>query len=499
MARVARGRSRTTLRRRTALAVAAVAWALVPAPASATVLQSPLITDGPDHPVGVFGRVNAIAVAGNTAYIGGDFTSVGGNTRNNLAAIDLTSGRVTGWNPDADGVVNALAVSVDGSLVYAGGEFNQIGGVYRRKLAAINVSNGAPTAWHPIPSARVNAIDVDADTVYIGGAFETVGPVETPYLAAVDATTGAADASWAPYPDAGVKALDLAPNGTTVFFGGSFTQVGTSARLNAAAVNAANGNVTSWNPDAPHVVLDLEVSDDSARVYLAMGGLGPQGGNIARAFNATSGATLWSRQADGDVQALAVADDEVYVGGHFGEIGGASQNKMAAFDPITGSRNTNWNPGANSEFGIWAMTESNDRLLVGGDFSTIGGVSQRHFAMFVHSGGWVPAAHVHDLDPQPVDLTPQKWRAVVAVAVRDANGDPVVGALVEGYYGQGKDRSCVTASNGKCKVKVKVKDAKNRIPWTMTNVTALGGYDPEANHDAVGGDSDGHTILVWQP
>ena len=108
-------------------------------------------------------------------------------------------------------------------------------------------------------------------------------------------------------------------------------------------------------------------------------------------------------------------------------------------------------------------------------------------------------AHVHDLDPQPIDLTPQKWRAVVAIAVRDAAGDIIEGAVVDGFFGQGKERSCTTGSNGKCKVKVKVKDQKNRIPWTVTNITAPGGYDPDANQDAVGGDSDGTVILVWQP
>ena len=65
-------------------------------------------------------------------------------TRCRGAAIDGSTGNVTGWNPNAGPGVRALAVS--GSTVYVGGEFTQVGGVSRSHLAAIDATTGT-TVW----------------------------------------------------------------------------------------------------------------------------------------------------------------------------------------------------------------------------------------------------------------------------------------------------------------------------------------------------------------
>src|SRR5689334_10317929 len=74
----------------------------------------------------VVGRVFCVAqdIAGGW-YIGGLFTSVGGQPRSNLARInpDMT---VSPWNPGTNDVVFAIAQSVSGS-VFVGGIFTTIG------------------------------------------------------------------------------------------------------------------------------------------------------------------------------------------------------------------------------------------------------------------------------------------------------------------------------------------------------------------------------------
>jgi hypothetical protein len=84
----------------------------------------------------------ALAVSGGTVYAGGQFTSIGGQPRSRIAALDAASGSAIGWNPNADGAVRALAVT--GGVVYAGGEFTTIGGNSQAYIAAIH--SDVPTA-----------------------------------------------------------------------------------------------------------------------------------------------------------------------------------------------------------------------------------------------------------------------------------------------------------------------------------------------------------------
>jgi hypothetical protein len=120
-------------------------------------------------------------VSGSTVYLGGNFSGAnsinGTQTRNRLAAVDATTGTATGWDPNANNTVNALAVS--GSTVYIGGDFsgaNSINGTQtRNRLAAVDATTGTATAWDPGASDTVNALALDGGGgVIAGGQFTTL-------------------------------------------------------------------------------------------------------------------------------------------------------------------------------------------------------------------------------------------------------------------------------------------------------------------------------------
>lgn len=126
-------------------------------------------------------EVFAIAVAGSTVYIGGNFATVGGAIRTDAAAVDKTSGAVQSWAPEpppngAQGSVRALLAS--GSKVYMGGRFSGVkapgGGppVTRTNAAAVDATTGEAGAWIPEPAGaqnRVNTIVADGSTIYLAG------------------------------------------------------------------------------------------------------------------------------------------------------------------------------------------------------------------------------------------------------------------------------------------------------------------------------------------
>ncbi|MFY8001756.1 MAG: hypothetical protein ACOVSW_24400 [Candidatus Kapaibacteriota bacterium] len=118
--------------------------------------------------------VRAIAISGTTIYVGGSFTQAtdapanGGMTatRNFIAAIDATTGALLPWNPNANGLVFALAVS--GTNVYVGGFFATIGGVARASFAAF----GPPPVPAPaIGSVSSTAVSPGATIVITGSGF----------------------------------------------------------------------------------------------------------------------------------------------------------------------------------------------------------------------------------------------------------------------------------------------------------------------------------------
>jgi hypothetical protein len=117
--------------------------------------------------------VLTIAVDGSTVYAGGIFTIIGGQTRNNIAALDATTGLATAWDANANFDVKSIVVS--GSTVYAGGIFDLIGGQTRNRLAALDVTTGLATVWNPNAANTVNSISISGSNIYVGGTFLSMG------------------------------------------------------------------------------------------------------------------------------------------------------------------------------------------------------------------------------------------------------------------------------------------------------------------------------------
>ena len=342
------------------------------------------------------GTVSAIADDGLGGwFIGGSFDSVGGFPRRNLAHVraDLS---VSPWDPGPDGSVYALAVS--GGTVYAGGSFARIGllGQARAGIAALDTALGVISGWDPSSNGIVTALALGGGKVYAAGNFGFIGGQAHFGVAALDSATGQAT-DWNPSPDGDV--LTLAVSGGKVYVGGRFTSIGGQPRFAIAALDNVTGQATAWNPGATRdftlaPVRTLAVS--GATVY-AGGDFTNIGGqprsHIAALDSATGQATAWHPDADGDVLALAVSDGTVYAGGGFTFIGGRSRHFLAALDTFTGEA-TAWNPNP-SDF-VSALAIGGTAVYAGGSFEFIGGQSRSRIAALDmttgHATSWNPGA-----------------------------------------------------------------------------------------------------------
>ncbi|AFM12282.1 putative Ig domain-containing protein [Turneriella parva] len=193
------------------------------------------------------GAVNAIAIAGSTAIIGGAFTggTVGGNSRNYLAAVDASTGAggaYTGWcTAGADLPVNTIAAS--GGNVYFGGSFNGTCGITFYNFGAVSAStggsigfaNGSFTGANDVVSALF--VDNAASTLYVGGAFNTatdafIGTTRN-FMGSTGLTGNTANA-W--HPNFNGSVLAITKVGTAVVVGGLFTTVNGGTAANRLAI-----------------------------------------------------------------------------------------------------------------------------------------------------------------------------------------------------------------------------------------------------------------------
>lgn len=344
------------------------------------------------NPAPNFG-VTAIAVDGSVVYVGGSFTSIGGAARNRLAALDIVTGNATAWNPDADGSVSTIAVA--GGTVYVGGGFHEVGGQSRNRIAALDPTTGNATAWNPNASGPffggsnlVRAIVVSGSTVYVGGAFNAIGGQARSRIAALDAATGNATA-WNPNATGGsgsnaVEALVLA--GSTLYVAGSFAAIGGQSRANLAALDVTTGNATAWNPSptpASQTVAALARAGGVVYVGGQFTAVGGQARSFVAALDETTGAaTAWNPAADGDVRALAVAAGTVHVGGSFGTIGGGTGLLFARLDAGTGAHVTGFRPAAGYASSVRRLARRGDgKIVVTGDFRMAGKAGAPRFGI----------------------------------------------------------------------------------------------------------------------
>jgi len=338
--------------------------------------------------------VFAIAVSGNSpVYASGLFATIGGQSRNYLAALDPTTGDATSFDPDPNSDPIILVVSASGTL-YAGGFFTTIGGQPRNNVAELN-ADGSATPFNPNPNELISAIGISASAVYVGGLMTSIGGVTRHSIAALNAADGTVT-DFAPEAGAGegsVPAVNaLAVKGSTIYVGGTFSLMGGQARNNIAALDPSGNAVASWNPNANGTVDAVALSDTIVYVGGVFTAIGGQSRNYIAALDSKDGTpTSFDPAADNIVTAIVPHDPLVYVGGQFANIGGQMRLSVAALDPFDGGA-TSWNAHVNHDGGdgssiVQSIATSGSTVYIGGTFVFAGGAPRANVAALQISDG----------------------------------------------------------------------------------------------------------------
>jgi len=415
----------------------------------------------PDISVG--GSVFAIAIDNGTVYIGGNFSSVGGQPKSNLAAI-TTSGTIVNWSPNVNNRVTSLVVS--GDRLYIGGRFSTIDGIGRGRLAAFytqaaasNLRGDLLIAWNPSATSDVLALAVGGNNLYIGGSFTSIivagNTTVRNRLAAVTLNNGLLT-PWDPNVTSLSKTvLALATDGTSVYAAGDFTNIGGVSQSYVASIKMSDGTLNAWNPRPSNVVSALKISGDT--VYV-VGGFSDIRSDSSRkqsyiaAIGKDGVVSDWEPNADGNVSAIAVDGSTVYLGGTFDVIGAATRNRLASIN--TDGTLSDWNPDANGTISAMDINSSTQKIYIGGYFSNISGSAQSSIAA-------VSTAPSATLDPAfKADIN-----FVDSLKLDDATGIVYVGGAFGSVNGQTRRGLVAFNADGTIDTRLNLNLESNAAYW----------------------------------
>jgi hypothetical protein len=252
-------------------------------------------------------QVRQIAQCGSTMYAVGSFTSISWNgttyTRNHVFSFSATKPyTVTSWNPNVNGTVNGITFSPNCSTAYLGGVFTSIGGTTVKNIAAVSTSTGAviSTFGHSA-NGQVETLLYYNGHILTGGYYTSInGSTSDKYMTSLNPSTGKDDgfiklniSGHYSFPGVGsnptrVYNQQLSHSGTLDLVEGDFTSVGGQARQQMFMLNLSGSTATVTGWTSPELNTNCNYNEafyaqagswspDDSTIYVATTGYKPNG------------------------------------------------------------------------------------------------------------------------------------------------------------------------------------------------------------------------------
>lgn len=364
------------------------------------------------------GFVYSLALSGGKLFVGGSFGFAGGTARNGFAVLDAATGALLpGWAAPTDSLADvrsvALAPTGTPKVVLIGGRFSGVDGYPdRQHLAAIDLSTGAATAWNPAPDGAVFDVVPTGTHAFVAGSFAAIGGQPRDGLAKLALADAAADATFDVTVNGSVRALKVGgTSGEFLYVGGDFASIGGTSTQRLARMSTTDAVVDpDWAPVLPSFVAVRDLLVRSGDVLVATSIVSPPHPTTSPtrtvvSFSTTIGAGVGAFDVDveGPVNTLAADGTRVYVGGRFTSADGVLRRNLAAIERTTG-RLADWRPSAHGPVldldVLHDTTVAQDVVYVGGNLGTVevgGTASPRLRLAAIDSTGilrtWDPSVH----------------------------------------------------------------------------------------------------------
>lgn len=349
--------------------------------------------------------VTALAVQGDgKILVGGQFSTINGSARPRIARLN-SNGNVdstfnTGSGPDSS--VYAVAIQRDGKIL-VGGDFTSVNAAARNRIARLNADGSLDTAFSPGTGfdAGVNSLAVQPDgQVLAAGAFTSFNATSCGRIVRLK-SSGALDSSFTLGAGAGadntVNSVVIQPDGQ-ILIAGAFTAVNGFTRGRIARLNVDGSNDTSFDPGtgANAAISALAIQADGKSIvavgeFTSMNSALHNRNHIAR-MNACgvldSDFLASSFLSQESIDSIAIEPDgKIIVGGNFTSLQGITLNHIARLN-ASGTIDTTFNPGTGVDGNsVLALALQPDgKVVLAGIFTAYNGIARKNIARINANG-----------------------------------------------------------------------------------------------------------------
>ncbi len=336
--------------------------------------------------------------ASGKMLVGGQFTTFNGVSRNGITqlnadgSLDTTFNVGTGFNVGA--AVYSIKILPSGQIG-VGGFFMQYNGVNRDIGVVLNTDGSLDPSFSLSTLFQANirvAVTQFDGKIIVGGTFNRINGQIRNNIARLN-TDGTLDTSFniGSGANAQVYTMDLQNDGK-VLIGGSFTTYNGTTRNRIARLNSDGTLDSTFNPGIGADAFVAKISENG-KIYV--------GGSFTTFNGQTAAPGLVRLNNDGSIDSTFtiptglgfvegiyedINNSKVIIGGIFTNVNGTLRNSIARLN-TNGTLDTTFVPVTSANTGIYSLDlQADGKILIGGTFSSIGGINQKNIARLNSNG-----------------------------------------------------------------------------------------------------------------